>query len=80
MVFDWQRQCQYLSEPITTDNFPEWWKVVKMAVLQYWRNPEGNYQEALKKIGDAQEEEWRRRDRALTRIRQAFRNLLNLPK
>jgi hypothetical protein len=80
IITDWQKQCKHLSEPITDANFKNWWKVVKLVVLQYWTNPEGNYREALNLIGNKDEDEWRRRGRALERIEQAFRSLLDLPR
>jgi hypothetical protein len=79
IITDWQKQCRKLSWPITNSNFKNRWKILKVVVLQYWMNPEGNYREALQKIGNEKEEEWRRRGRALERIEQAFRSLIDLP-
>jgi hypothetical protein len=76
-IWDWHKHCKPLSHPITDANFKDWWKVIKMSVLQYWINPKGNYQEVLNAIGQKNLKEWQRRELALARIKQAFRSLID---
>jgi len=78
IITDWQSKCVKLSGPISKHNFQKWWDVVKWCVLDYWKNPKGNYAEALKKIGQANEPEWRRRNLAIDRLEQALRSRLGL--
>ena len=78
IIADWQSKCVKLSGPITKRNFPEWWNVAKWCVLEHWKNPKGNYAEALKEIGQANEPEWRRRNLAIDRLEQALRSRLGL--
>jgi hypothetical protein len=78
IIADWQKKCKRLSEPITEANFGDWWKAVRMCVLQYWMNPEGNYLEALRVFGNEKQKDWWRRNRALDAIKNTFRSLVNL--
>jgi len=78
IIVDWQKQCASLSEQITPANFNAWWDVIKACVLEHWKNPRGNYAEALKTIGQPDKEEWRRRSMALDRVRQALESLTHL--
>jgi len=78
IIPDWQRACKRLPE-LTHDSFDDWWRVVRLCILQYWQNPMGNYREALEQIPDEQEtDEARKRDRALARTKQAFRSAVGL--
>ena len=78
IITDWQNKCLKLSGPITQANFRDWWAVVKSCVFEHWKNPKGNYAEALRRIGRANEEEWRRRNLAIDRVEQALRSVLGL--
>jgi hypothetical protein len=77
LIADWQKRCKELSQPITDTNFDDWWKVVKLCVLQYWQNPRSNYRKALNIIGQKNLKTWERRELALARVKQAFRSLIN---
>lgn len=76
IIQEWQNQCVKLSGPVTKQNFKDWWVAVKSCILDYWQNPEGNYIEALKQIGQTDTEEWRRRNLAIDRVEQALRSLV----
>lgn len=74
----WAKQCVQLSKPLTKDNFSEWWGVLKLCVLHYWYRHRNEYETALGKIGRENEDEWRRRNGAITAVRQAFRSCVGL--
>lgn len=78
IITDWQKQCVNLPDQITTADFDDWWRVIKACVLQYWHNPGGNYAEALKQVGQREEDECRRRSMAMDRVKQALRSLTDL--
>lgn len=79
IIPDWARDCVGLTLPVTPENFPAWWKVVKAAVLQHWHTSPDDYREALKTIGAMALEEYDKRNRAVAAIEQAFRNLTRVP-
>ena len=76
IITDWQNKCVKLSGPITKTNFPDWWNVIKSCVLEHWKNPQGNYADALQKAGGT--EEWQQRNRAISQVKQALRSLVGL--
>ena len=86
IITDWHKKCARLAKPITAANFAQWWKAVKLCVLHHWQNSGGDYDlsgslsyaEALRSIGQPQEEAWRRRSLALDRLQQAFRSRVGL--
>lgn len=93
IIPDWQEKCAKLSW-ITKANVSDWWNVVKECVLQHWQNPGGNYAEVLALIPDAgtgnlsdkprsdeyykQNKEYRKRNSALARVKQAFEGLVGV--
>jgi hypothetical protein len=85
-IKDWERECIKLPEPIDNEmKIKEWWKVIKVAVLEYWHTDKAAYAHALKTIGHGKstpdkgaKEEWERRKMALDRIEQASRDLFSL--
>jgi hypothetical protein len=78
VIPDWTTTLPRLSEPVTPTAFPNWWKAVKLCVLDYWKMYPQEYAKALQQIGRKEEEEWRRRNLALTAVRHAFRSLVKL--
>jgi hypothetical protein len=54
IIPDWLKHCGELAEPVTTTNFSDWWKVIKLCVLDYWKMYPREYAEALKRIPDKQ--------------------------
>jgi hypothetical protein len=77
VISDWQMDCATLSRP-TEKNFDAWWNVINRCVLEYWHCSRRGYAEALEKVGNPHETESRRRNVAMTEVRQAFRGLLGL--
>jgi hypothetical protein len=68
-----------LSEPVTHENFTDWWTAIKLYVLAYWSKFPDEYSEALEQIGKAnKEKEYTRRKDALNAVKQAFRSLVGL--
>jgi len=80
VITDWEKNCLSLSLPVTEDNRKQWWTAVKHWVLEYWCGYPPGYQEALRQIRNDKEEEWRRRNMAIDRLEQAFRDLFGLRK
>jgi hypothetical protein len=94
IIPDWQAKCAKLSGPITNRNINAWWEAVKECVLQHWQNPEGDYTGTLALIPDAkggessheprsneyykQNKEYRKRNSALARVKQAFEALVGV--
>jgi hypothetical protein len=94
VIADWQAKCARLSGPITKTNINAWWDALKECVLQHWQNPEGNYVGVLELIPDAkggafsdeshsdeyykQNKEYRKRNFALARVKQAFEGLVGV--
>jgi hypothetical protein len=78
VITDWEDDCVSLSTPVTSLNLKQWWHVVKHYVLEYWYGFPQEYAAALLQIGRSDLEGWRRRDRAIGRLKQAFRDLVEL--
>ena len=94
IIPDWQAKCARLSGPITKMNINAWWDALKECVLQHWQNPKGNYDGVLELIPDAtggassdelhsdeyykQNKEYRKRNFALARVKQAFEGLVGV--
>jgi hypothetical protein len=90
VIADWQNKSARLSGPITKKNVKDWWEVVEWCVLHHWQNPSGNYSEVLQLIVDVdkanpqsddyykQNKEYRKRSRALDRVKQAFESLVGV--
>jgi hypothetical protein len=78
IIADWQAKCETLPATVNTSSFPPWWAAVKGCVLEYWHNHPAEYNRALKEIGNSTEIESRRRNLAMTQLRQAFKSLVGL--
>jgi len=76
IISSWEERCARLSLPVTRGNFPEWWKCVHDSVLEHWWVNRDEYDSALKQIGQAKTDEWKRRSMALDRVKQAFEGLV----
>ena len=90
VIADWQAQCTKLSsKPISEQNFEQWWSVMEPCILEYWRNPMGNYAEAISRIrwedtpeperSGQNHSEARKRAHAIHQIKRALRPLVGLP-
>jgi hypothetical protein len=94
IIADWQAKSAKLNGPITKLNVNDWWDVVRHCVLEHWKNPQSNYRTVLKLIPDAAAskspeetqsdeyykhgKEYRKRNFALARVKQAFEGLVGV--
>jgi hypothetical protein len=79
ILADWQKQCVKLSEPITDNNFKDWWGVMKLCVLEHWKSIPEDYAKALAKISDkTAATEFQKRNLALGQVRKALCSLTGL--
>jgi hypothetical protein len=78
VITGWEGRCPGLSLPVSRENLKDWWYVVKHYVIEYWHGFPQEYDEALRQIGHKDDDEWQRRNWAVGRVEQAFRDLVKL--